>query len=598
MLFTFSNLYLCTLLLPATRKNSISIWNVLAPPATRLEDFEYHWKMILNFYQNYEDSNKVHIEETRIPHHFHQMLQLLVDEEKEQQGGTVGPCLEAVVQRSICMLDAMTAIAAADRPPGARALALTTATAMLRRTRQPCVNNAHVYKPLQRMLIQCNESPASPTEKEEVELLLTLCGLVRKEPGLANIFTTPFVEDKATLLSIPEDIQKLIPIKAKVQTPKKNPLFEVELPTNPLTSVSIVRSNGDSNATVGSSDDNASCRSQKTVYDDNDKFLLIDLLLSYLNSADNQVVLRACEGIMIVSSLPEEDIANLVTNCSPACEIIVEKLAAKFKCVPANVDPNDVEHLNITWAYVAQDYGDKFYNKFHGYRELTSFFSWLDYCDTLLKECHPAIAAHLSRTFRQNFLEATAETGVTDLHHAVVVTSILSKCLKMVDSPDLINEFSNWLVGEGEVSEWPLLLTLINNCLTDNHDLTLETLRFFENILEKGTEHSINRLVLSRVSSRGYFAPQAPENDVSERDRLNDLPLWRERERNREAMMQLKHEDQVNGQIHEILNQEGVDDTADAASAIHRVINSRLEQLKVRIEEIMANESSTPADTT
>lgn len=140
------------------------------------------------------------------------------------------------------------------------------------------------------MLIQCNENPASPTEKEEVELLLTLCGLVRKEPGLANIFTTPFVEDKSTLLSIPEDIQKIIPIRSKVQIPKKNQLFEVEMTVNPMRNISIVRTNSteDSGGVTSNSsnaDDNASCKSQKTVYEDNDKFLLIDLLLSYLNSA-------------------------------------------------------------------------------------------------------------------------------------------------------------------------------------------------------------------------------------------------------------------------------------------------------------------------
>ncbi|CAH1636166.1 unnamed protein product [Spodoptera littoralis] len=552
--------------------------DVLAPPATRLEDFEYHWKMILNFYQNYDENNKLHVEETRIPHHLHQMLQLIVDEEKEQQGGTVGPCMEAIVQRSVCLLDALCALAAAERPPGARALALTTGTALLRRTRQPCVNSAHVYRPLQRMLIQCNENPASPTEKEEVELLLTLCGLVRKEPGLANIFTTPFVEDKSTLLSIPEDIQKLIPIRSKIQTPKKNPLFEVELPPNPLRNVSIIRTGKDDcNATSSSSaDDNASCKSQKTVYDDNDKFLLIDLLLSYLNSADNQVVLRACEGIMIVSSLPEDDIANLVTSCSPACETIVHKLAAKYRAIPANVDPSDVDHLNITWAYVAQDFGDKSYSKFHGYRELTSFFSWLDYCDTLMKECHPTIASHLSRTFRQNFLEGAAESGLTDLHHAVLVTAILAKCLKVIDSPDLINEFSNWLVGEGEVSEWPLLLALVNNCLTDNHDLTLETLRFFETIIEKGTEHSIHRVVLARVVSRGYCAAP-PAADDDERDRLNDLSIGREREYNREAMKQLQHEDHVNEQITDILAHEGLEPgLRPGDDNIHRVINSFL----------------------
>ncbi|XP_047994852.1 FHF complex subunit HOOK interacting protein 2A-like [Leguminivora glycinivorella] len=547
--------------------------DVLAPPATRLEDFEYHWKMIINFYQNYDDNSKGHIEDTRIPHHLHQMLQLIVDEEKEQQGGTVGPCLEAIVQRSISLLDALAALAASDRPPGARALALSAASALLRRTRQPCVNSAHVYRPLQRMLIQCNESPASPTEKEEVELLLTLCGLVRKEPGLANIFTTPFVEDKSSLLSTPEDIQKLIPMKSKVQTPKKNPLFEVELPPNPLRNVSIIRTTGDGNSSC-SADDNASCKSQKTVYDDNDKFLLIDLLLSYLNSADNQVVLRACEGIMIVSSLPDDDIANLVTTCSPACELIIDKLADKYKAIPANVDPNDIDHLNITWAYVAQDFGDKDYNKFHGYRELTSFFSWLDYCDTLMKECHPTISAHLSRTFRQNFLEGAAEAGLSDALRALRVTAILSKCLKLVDSTDLALEFSNWLVGDGELSEWPLLHTLITNCLTDNHELTLETLRFFETIVEKGTEHSIHRLVLSRVCSRGYVAPPPPDDD--ERDRLNDVSLWRERERNREAMKQLQHEEHVNEQISDILQTEGLQPEPRDSENIHRVINSFL----------------------
>lgn len=56
--------------------NARNILLQLAPPPTRLEDFEYHWKMILNFYQTYDDSTKVHVENTKIPHHLHQMLQV------------------------------------------------------------------------------------------------------------------------------------------------------------------------------------------------------------------------------------------------------------------------------------------------------------------------------------------------------------------------------------------------------------------------------------------------------------------------------------------------------------------------------------------
>ncbi|XP_050679520.1 FHF complex subunit HOOK interacting protein 2A-like [Leptidea sinapis] len=563
--------------------------DVLAPPASRFEDFEYHWKMVLNFYQNYDENSKVHIEDTRIPHHLHQMLQLIVDEEKDELDGTVGPCLEAVVQRTISVLDALTVLAVADRPPGARGMALSLTTALLRRTRRPCLNSAHVYRPIQRMLVQCSESAASPTEKEEVELLLTLCGLVRKESGLANIFTTPYIEDKSSLLSIPEDIKKLIPVHRKMSTPKKNPLFVDFSP--PLKSVSIVRSDSASNSSLA---DDGSVKSQKTVYDDNDKFLLIDLLLSYLNSADNQVVLRACEGIMIVSSLPEDDIASLVTGCSPACESIVDKLRDKYRAIPPDVDTADVDQLNITWAYVAQDFGDKSYNKIHGYRELTSFYSWLDYCDTLMKECHPIIAVHLSRTFRSNFLEGVEATllqsSPPDVQRIVLTTALLAKCLRVIDSTDLINEFSNWLVGDGEVSEWPLLLMLIDNCLTQHHDLTLETLRFFESIIERGTEHSMERLVISRVISRAYYAPHCDDggaSEVEERDRLNDMSFGRERERNREVMQQLQHEGAVSEHVGDILAHEGLN-----TDNIHRVINRRLVRLKTRIEEIIAVEMS------
>lgn len=67
----------------------------------------------------------------------------------------MGPCLEAIVQRSIGLLDALVAIAVTDRPPGARAMALTIATALLRRTKQPCINSPNVYRPLQVSIGHC-----------------------------------------------------------------------------------------------------------------------------------------------------------------------------------------------------------------------------------------------------------------------------------------------------------------------------------------------------------------------------------------------------------------------------------------------------------
>lgn len=65
---------------------------------------------------------------------------------------------------------------------------------------------------------------------------------------------------------------------------------------------------------------------------------------------DSQVVLRACEGIMIVCSLPDDDVANLMTGCSAVCETLVGKLLDKYRAIPRHLDPCEVDHLNITWG--------------------------------------------------------------------------------------------------------------------------------------------------------------------------------------------------------------------------------------------------------
>lgn len=531
--------------------------DVLAPPATRLEDFEYHWKLIVNFYQNYDESSKIHIEDTRVPHHLNQMLQLIVEEEAEQQGGTLGPCLESVVQRDILLLDSLTAICGADRPPGARALSLTTVTSLLRRMRQPFLNNVRVYRPLQRMLVQCSESRASPTEKEEVELLLTVCGIVRKEPGLANIFTTPYIEDKTTLLAIPGDVQSLIPVK-KYHTPKMNPLFEVEVLKE---CVSLIASDD-----VQSEGSLSSCNK----YDDHDRFLLVDLLLCYMSSADNQVVLRACEGILIVCSLPEQEIAHLITACTPLCQTLIQMITDTYNHIPKDVDPNDVECFTTTWGYMSQESSEMY--KFPGYREVFSFFTWLDFCDTLVKESHPAIASDLARQFRLGFLDTIqAYIPNTDINATVTMTVTITKCLKVVDSTEFLNELSMWLVGEDELGEWTILRALIGNCLTSNHELTLATLKFFECMIEKPSAECIQRLVLCRLVDRRYVTSLAADN-TSYDDTLNDVSLNREREMNREVMKQLKHEEHVSEQISGMLPQQSDHDN----NYIHKVINSFL----------------------
>lgn len=53
----------------------------LAPPPTPLQNFEYHWKHVKNFYAQHKVMPKVHIENTNLPTHLEEMLKLLIEED-------------------------------------------------------------------------------------------------------------------------------------------------------------------------------------------------------------------------------------------------------------------------------------------------------------------------------------------------------------------------------------------------------------------------------------------------------------------------------------------------------------------------------------
>lgn len=54
----------------------------LAPPPTPLQNFEYHWKHVKNFYAQHNVMPKVHIENTNLPTHLEEMLKLIIEEDR------------------------------------------------------------------------------------------------------------------------------------------------------------------------------------------------------------------------------------------------------------------------------------------------------------------------------------------------------------------------------------------------------------------------------------------------------------------------------------------------------------------------------------
>lgn len=201
-------------------------YSQIAPPATPLQDFTYHWKQLMNFYVNHLTDCKVPIQTTGIPRHLDRLLEILLEEEKNEN--EPGPCLEYLLQHKL--LDLLATLASAETPPGMRTVCLSFLRKLLGRSKYPLLHHTSIYGPVQRLIALCNGNPPSPIEVEEVQFLLTLCFLVCKYPHVTNIINdAPNVQRQNTTAkkNIERiEVEKVTYIPARRRNNNFNPLFE------------------------------------------------------------------------------------------------------------------------------------------------------------------------------------------------------------------------------------------------------------------------------------------------------------------------------------------------------------------------------------
>ncbi|XP_011700797.1 PREDICTED: protein FAM160B1-like isoform X3 [Wasmannia auropunctata] len=587
-------------------KNAI---DVIAPPATPLQDFTYHWKQLMNFYVSHLTDCKVPVQNTSIPRHLDVLLDILLQEEKEEN--EPGPCLEYLLQHKL--LDLLATLASAETPPGMRTVCLAFLRKFLGRSKYPLLHHASIYAPIQRLVALCNGNPPSPIEAEEVQFLLTICFLVCKYPHVTNIINdAPVVE--AVNNPAKKDNERTEIQKERRRLPRSNHVFkttasdpghlsrrsnesvssrEESVSSSPLAQKSVCDSpsldtkggeqweekdRGDSSrnkidehlqnlrdlrldtdcnvyedASYVAGDDQ-SLKSPKMP--GKSKCLLLDALMSYLNSADNTVRIRACEGIMVLASLDDPSFAQTVTR-SQLPSIISTRLEHLFNAIPAHVDHLDIYNVDVTWGLDSPLWTQE--KKFPGCRQVAAFFMWYDYCDQLIREAHLELAETLARTIRVMFFERIVTPALAD-HHVVLITALVAKCLKETTSSILCTEVSYWLVGQDRDPEmpnvWtsPVLHRLIENCFTDSNDLTIETLKLFEEAIDKRNEHILHCLLLIYLSTRAYYDNTAADSAIASWSDEED-----EREKDKRGTLDLSYEQNHSRTL--------------APSNIHRVIN-------------------------
>lgn len=76
--------------------------------------------------------------------------------------------------------------------------------------------------------------------------------------------------------------------------------------------------------------------------------------INFSSSQDGRIVVKACEGLMLLVSLPEPAAAKCLTENTELCELLTDRLVSFYKALPQSIDPLDIETVeSVNWGYVS-----------------------------------------------------------------------------------------------------------------------------------------------------------------------------------------------------------------------------------------------------
>lgn len=458
----------------------------LAPSLPLQEDFVYHWKAITHYYIETSD-DKAPVTDTNIPSHLEQMLDILTQEERERESGETGPCMEYLLHHKI--LETLYTLGKADCPPGMKQQVLTFYTKLLAHIRQPLLPHINVHRPVQKLIRLCGEVLTAPTENEEIQFLCIVCAKLKQDPYLVDFF----LENKS-----------------------KRPETKSRVGTEVVEENVFAPDTGQSLAeeTVDRPEELQGAASSSSATSSSNNYNLVTSLLNLTKSPDGRIVVKACEGLMLLVSLPEPAAAKCLTENTELCELLTDRLVTFYKALPQSMDPVDIETVeSVNWGLDVYNLKEDA-AVFTGKRALISFLSWLDYCDQLIKEAQKSAAAVMAKAVRERFFVSVMEPQLMQTSEVGILTStaLLNRIIRQVTSEALLQEMIYFLLGEESEPETPASVTqnplrhrLIEHCDHLSDEISIMTLRLFEQLIQKPNQHILHSLLLRSLEERNYL---------------------------------------------------------------------------------------------
>ncbi|XP_043839053.1 FHF complex subunit HOOK interacting protein 2B isoform X1 [Dromiciops gliroides] len=466
------------------------------PNIDLLESFVEHWKGITHYYIETTDENTP-AKKTDIPWRLKQMLDILVYEEKQQAAaGEAGPCLEYLLQHKI--LETLCTLGKAEYPPGMRQQVFLFFSRILSQVQHPLLHYLNVHRPVQKLLQLGGTAAGSPTEKEEVHFTTVLCTKIQQDPALL----TYILEGK-----------KVVGKKeTSSQQDKSSPLEE------PSGRVPKVDGEAWGAQATGTHLPGGTEEPNNGLGENN----LLTSLIGLCKSKKSRVALKAQENLLLLVSVAPQAAATYLVQRSPLCSAVAEHLCQLYQAMPNFLDPADIATLEgISWRLPSAPSDEA---SFPGREALAAFLGWFDYCDHLIREAHEVVAGALAKAVTEKLFVATLQPQLLHVAEQSILTStaLLTALLRQLCSPALLQEAVDFFVGtdwQPEVLEdnpRSLCSHLIGHCDHLSDEISIATLRLFEELLQKPNEQIVHMLLLRNLEGRMYVARGLPEPESYE----------------------------------------------------------------------------------
>ncbi|XP_054019207.1 FHF complex subunit HOOK interacting protein 2A isoform X1 [Dryobates pubescens] len=407
-------------------------------------------------------------------------------------------------------------------------------TKLLGRIRQPLLPHINVHRPVQKLIRLCGEVLATPTENEEIQFLCIVCAKLKQDPYLVNFFLENKLKGMTSKGSANVITEDMLKGQDSLTADTGQPLQPEEIPgaagaeqmekEDDLPQQADDLSFSLDELNVTSPESSTGCPNQD--------YNLVNSLLNLTKSPDGRIAVKACEGLMLLVSLPEPAAAKCLTQSTCLCELLTDRLATLYKALPQSLDPLDIETVEaINWGLDSYSHKEDA-SAFPGKRALISFLSWFDYCDQLIKEAQKTTAVAMAKAVRERFFNDVMEPQLMQTSEIGILTStaLLHRIVRQVTSDVLLQEVVYFILGEHrepetltDINRHPLRHRLIEHCDHISDEISIMTLRMFEHLLQKPHEHILYNLVLRNLEERNYmeYRPLCQEDkDVVENGQI------------------------------------------------------------------------------